>query len=133
MNNKLKEIFHRTDFQTDDVCESKELGQNVTLQVLSYFRSFWMVTTSNGIVYKDWLSEADLTLKIPVVSLSDVLVKLSEKYIPLDYFKLRFSSWFIDTSVIELRFKDNVVRWQLKKSLWDQSDETKKAIEEILK
>lgn len=134
-NEKLRQIFDRKDFRIGDVVEYQApymdngkvkmrdggtyiIGETVLLRELT-----------EGVIRK--------TFKLiqPNVTLSDVLVKMDKKMYNESYLEIGFGN--VNVLIIGY-YKDNTelindFEWILQKDLWQQSEETQKFIEEILK
>lgn len=124
MNKKLAKIFHRPDFQAGDVVKSP-LGNYY--KIYEVFENY--LACEDGVsLYKSRHPK----LIQPKVDLSDVLEKMNEKKKLIKY----------DQKVGLTLCSDEVIyileNWRLKKDgktldLWDQSEETQKFVETILK
>ena len=140
-NEKLKQIFHREDFRQDDIVYAKYLKHEYSIlyKVLDDDRYYLIdkKTQNQRITHQD-----NLTLKIPKVILSDVLVKMGENK---KYDSVYLKDYAIDadgTMRFELGVKvfgnKDCCDWKLQDKdginldLWQQSEECRCQIAEVL-
>ncbi len=127
MNDKLIKIFQRDSFKVGDIMKFNIKDTKDRYEVLYIDLSMMYIKHNNG-VSKELINthRNDITLIQPFVSLSDVLEKMNEKELVEMTKSIRKDNVLFIINM-ETRFE-----WVLGKSLWEQGDDTRKAILDIL-